>query len=157
MMKKYLLDTNICISLIKHRYGIREKVLRIGVHHCAVSEITIAELFYGAAKSENLRHYDDVKNIIELFDVIPVYSSLKLFGELKAVLEKKGQRLDNFDLLIGATAIYNKMTVVTSNIKHFERIPNIKIEDWCGSDELPMMLNEDEVVYHRNDKKGLVE
>ena len=152
MMKKFLLDTNICISLIKHRNGIREKVLRIGAHHCAVSEITIAELFYGAAKSEHLRHYDDVKNIIELFDVIPVYPSLKLFGELKAVLEKKGQRLDNFDLLIGATAIFNKMTVVTSNIKHFERIPNIRIEDWCRNDEFPMMLNEDKVVYHRNDK-----
>ena len=45
-MAKYLLDTNICISLIKNRYGLRSKIERIGEQYCAVSEITIAELFY---------------------------------------------------------------------------------------------------------------
>ena len=139
-MAKYLLDTNICISLIKNRYGLRSKIERIGEQYCAVSEITIAELFYGAAKSGKSKHYNDVKNIMELFDVIPVYSSLKLFGEIKAALEKKGQRLDNFDLMIGATAIYNSMVMVTSNTKHFERIPGINIEDWCCNNDFSILL-----------------
>lgn len=149
MMTKYLLDTNICISLIKNRYGIRNKVARIGADHCFVSEITIAELFYGAAKSGKTKHYDDVKTIVELFKVISVYPSLRLFGELKATLETAGKRLDNFDLMIGSTAIYNKMVVVTSNIKHFERIPGIKIEDWCDNNER-FLLNEPEILYGKN-------
>lgn len=146
-MKKYLLDTNICISLIKNQYGIRNKITNAGIQNCAVSEITIAELFYGAAKSSNIKHYSDVKYIIELFDVIPIYPSLKLFGEIKSTLEQQGQRLDNFDLLIGSTAIYSQMTMVTSNIKHFERIPGITIEDWCNNDSIPLLLNEDKVEY----------
>ena len=104
-MAKYLLDTNICISLLKDKYGIREKVLDVSFEKCYVSEVTIAELYYGP--------------------------SLKLYGKLKAELEQKGLRLDDFDLLIGATSIVNKMTMVTSNTRHFERIPGIKLEDWA--------------------------
>lgn len=152
-MTKYLLDTNICISLIKNRYGLREKIERIGEYNCAVSEITIAELFYGAAKSGKIKHYHDVTNIIELFDVVPIYSSLKLFGQLKATLEKQGQRLDNFDLMIGATAIHHKMITVSSNKKHFERIPGIILEDWCEHNDFPILLNEAEVEYHTKSNK----
>ena len=148
-MKKYLLDTNICISLIKNRYGLRRKIESIGEWNCAVSEITIAELFYGAAKSGKSKHYNDVKNIIELFDVIPIYSSLKLFGILKAKLEAQGQRLDNFDLMIGASSIHNEMVMVTSNTKHFERIPDIILEDWCANDESTLLLNEPEIKYYK--------
>ena len=115
-MAKYLLDTNICISLLKDRYGIREKILDVSVEKCYVSEITIAELYYGAAKSNRPEH---------------LYPSLKLYGKLKAELEQEGQRLDDFDLLIGATSIVNKMTMVTSNTRHFERIPGIRLEDWA--------------------------
>ena len=145
-MAKYLLDTDICISLIKNRYGIRNKVECIGAENCAVSEITIAELFYGAAKSGKPKHYDDVKTILELFKVISLYPSLRLFGELKAALEAAGTRLDNFDLLIGSTAIHNKMVMVTSNTKHFERIPGIKLEDWCDN-TIQCLLNEPVVPY----------
>lgn len=49
---------------------------------------------------------------------------------MKAELEAKGMRIDEFDLLIGATAVFNKMVMVTSNVKHFERIPEIQIENW---------------------------
>lgn len=148
IMAKYLLDTNICISLIKNRYGIRNKVERIGADNCFVSEITIAELFYGAAKSGNAKHYEDVRTIMDLFKVISVFPSLRLFGELKAVLEITGKRLDNFDLMIGSAAIHNKMVMVTSNVKHFERIPGIKIEDWCDDNNIPILLNEPDVKYN---------
>lgn len=149
MMTKYLLDTNICISLIKNRYEIRNKVERIGADNCFVSEITIAELFYGAAKSGKAKHYDDVKTIVELFQVISVYPSLRLFGELKATLEKAGKQLDNFDLMIGSTAVHNNMVMITSNIKHFERIPGINLEDWCDNNKR-FLLNEPEIQYGKN-------
>ena len=128
-MAKYLLDTNICISLLKDKYGIREKFLDVSFEKYYVSEVTIAELYYGAAKSNRPEHFDDVDNIKGL--LLPMYPSLKLYGKLKAELEQKGQRLDDFDLLIGATSIVNKMTMVTSNTRHFERIPGIRLEDWA--------------------------
>lgn len=130
-MAKYLLDTNICISLLKNKYGIREKILDVSFEKCYVSEVTIAELYYGAAKSNRPEHFDDVDNIRGMFKILPIYPSLKLYGELKAGLEQKGQRLDDFDLLIGVTSMVNKMIMVTSNTRHFERIPGIKLEDWA--------------------------
>ena len=65
-----------------------------------------------------------------MFKTLPIYPSLRLYGKLKAELEMKGQRIDEFDLLIGATSIANKMIMVTSNIKHFDRITGIQLENW---------------------------
>lgn len=129
-MKQYLLDTNICISMFKNKQGIREKILDVSLTNCFVSEITLAELFYGAAKSGREEHFKDVEMVIRMFKVLPVYPCLRLYGRMKAELEAKGMRIDEFDLLIGATAVFNKMVMVTSNVKHFERIPEIQIENW---------------------------
>ncbi|MBM6670865.1 type II toxin-antitoxin system VapC family toxin [Phocaeicola coprophilus] len=129
-MKQYLLDTNICISMFKNKQGIREKILDVSLTNCFVSEITLAELFYGAAKSGREEHFKDVEMVIRMFKVLPVYPCLRLYGGMKAELEAKGMRIDEFDLLIGATAVFNKMVMVTSNVKHFERIPEIQIENW---------------------------
>ncbi len=95
-----------------------------------VSEMTIAELFYGASKSGKEKHFQDVEYIKSFFEVVPVFSSLKTYGDIKAKLETIGNRLDDMDLLIGSTALYNGMTLVTHNVKHLSRIPNIDIEDW---------------------------
>lgn len=70
------------------------------------------------------------KNIQTMFKIIPAYPSFKEYGEIRLSLERTGQRIDQFDLLIGATAIHHQMTVVTSNVKHFERIPDMIYEDW---------------------------
>lgn len=129
-MKQYLLDTNICISMFKNKQGIREKILDVSLTNCFVSEITLAELFYGAAKSGREEHFKDVEMVIRMFKVLPVYPCLRLYGGMKAELEAKGMRIDEFDLLIGATAVFNKMVMVTLNVKHFERIPEIQIENW---------------------------
>ena len=56
-----------------------------------------------------------------------LYTSLSKYGEIKAKLEAKGQRLDEFDLLIGATAVQNGLTVVTANVRHFGRIPDLNV------------------------------
>lgn len=130
MRHNYLLDTNICIALLKNDKRVIEQVISVGQKHCFVSEITVAELFYGAAKSGKESHFDDVQKIVQIFGVIPIYPSLRVYGEIKAQLEQKGQRIDEFDLLIGASALKNKMTIVTANIKHLGRIPNIEMQNW---------------------------
>lgn len=131
MKNQYLLDTNICIFLLKDMYGIREAVVKVKPENCFVSEITIAELYYGASKSKQKeKRLKDVDFIVEKFNVLPIFPALSLFGDLRAELEESGNRIDDFDVLIGATAIKNKLTIVTDNIKHLGRLPNIKIENW---------------------------
>ena len=130
---KYLLDTNICISLLKNQYGIREAILNVKTKNCFVSEISIAELYYGASKSNNREErVKDVDFIVSHFGIVPIFRALPLYGDLKAKLEKDGNRIDDFDILIGSTAIANGMVMVTDNIKHLGRLPGIKIENWTN-------------------------
>jgi len=130
-MVKYLLDTCICISMFRNEGHVREKLLNVGLDNCYISEITIAELYFGVAKAENKkRKLEDIKRVQQIFKVIPAYSSFKEYGEIRHSLEHTGLRVDQFDLLIGATAIHHQMTLVTSNLKHFERMPGIEIESW---------------------------
>ena len=130
-MAKYLLDTCVCISMFRNEGHVREKLLNVGLDNCYISEITIAELYFGVAKVENKkRKLEDIKRVQQMFKVIPAYSSFKEYGEIRHSLEHTGLRVDQFDLLMGATAIHHQMTLVTSNLKHFERMPGIKIESW---------------------------
>jgi len=128
---KYLLDTNICIYFLKGKYELAETFDKIGFENLYISEITIAELKFGAAKSDRPKTN---KNIIDKlankFKQIPIYSSLDIFAAEKARLRKEGNIVDDFDLLIGSTAIFNEMTLVTNNEKHFIRLNNIQIENW---------------------------
>ena len=129
-MAKYLLDTCVCISMFRNEGNVRETIRKIGTKNCYISEITVAELYFGLAKSsEKQRKMEDIREVQRLFRVIPVYSSFKEYGEIRQTLEHTGLRVDQFDLLIGATAIHHKMTLVTSNLKHFERIQGLEIEN----------------------------
>lgn len=128
---KYLLDTNICIYFLKGRFGLLEKFDKIGFENLYISEITIAELKFGAAKSNRpSKNKVVIDEIVNRFKQIPIYSSLDIFAEEKARLRKDGNIVDDFDLLIGATAIANEMVLITNNKKHFDRLRNIKIENW---------------------------
>ena len=130
-MKKYLLDTCVCISMFRNEGQVRETLRRVGTQNCYISEITVAELYFGLAKSaDKKRKQEDIREVQHLFRVIPAYSSFKEYGEIRHSLEHAGQRVDQFDLLIGATALHHGMTLVTSNLKHFLRIPGIEVEDW---------------------------
>lgn len=132
-MKKYLLDTNICIHFIKGQYSIREKILGSGIENCFISEITIAELKYGVEKSANEykeRNGQAVNNFINSFTIIPIVSCLDVYAIEKVRLEKSGLIIDDFDLLIGSSAVANDMILVTRNIIHMERINSILIENW---------------------------
>lgn len=130
-MAKYLLDTCVCISMFRNEGRVRETLQRIGPKNCFISEITVAELYFGLAKAgDKNRKLNDIREVQRLFRVIPAYSSFKEYGEIRYDLEHKGQRVDQFDLLIGATALHHKMILVTSNLKHFERINGLTIENW---------------------------
>lgn len=131
MKKHYLLDTNICISLLKNKYGVRETIKKVQPVNCFVSEITLGELYFGAAFSNNKEErLKDVSFIVNHFKIIPITDALPLFGDVKAELKRKGLLIDDFDILIGCSAIINNMIMVTDNVKHLERLPDIIIENW---------------------------
>lgn len=130
-MAKYLLDTCVCISMFRNEGKVRETLQNVGVENCYISEITIAELYFGLAKaSDKKRKLEDIREVQRLFRIIPAYSSFKEYGEIRLSLEHTGQRVDQFDLLIGATAMHHELTLVTSNVKHFERMQGLEIENW---------------------------
>lgn len=91
----------------------------------------MAELKYGAEKSEypgkNRKTIEAFANQIKL---LPIYKALDTFAREKARLRKKGKVVDDFDLLIGSSAIVNQMILVTNNEKHFTMLKGIQIENW---------------------------
>jgi tRNA(fMet)-specific endonuclease VapC len=131
-MKKYLLDTNICIFLFKNKYCIGEKLKQAGgLDNCFISEITLAELKFGAELSENKNYNADlVENFSKEITVLPILSCLDVFAKEKARLKKSGLLIDDFDLLIGCSAIANGLAMVTDNEKHFDRLNGIVVENW---------------------------
>ncbi|MCY6309735.1 type II toxin-antitoxin system VapC family toxin [Bacteroides faecis] len=93
--------------------------------------MTLAELYFGASNSGQKEHkIKGVKAIEKYFTVIPIQKALECYGDRKAVLKKQGKLIDDFDLLIGATAVTCNLIMVTENVKHLARIPNINIENW---------------------------
>ena len=129
----FLIDTNICIYFLKGLYNLVEKFEKVGVDNLYISEITVAELKFGAAKSNYpARNKIVIEELINKFKQIPIHNSLDIFAKEKARLQKQGNIIDDFDLLIGATAIGNKMVLVTNNEKHFNRLIGIQLENWTN-------------------------
>ena len=72
----------------------------------------------------------EIEFIASKFDVLPIFPALELFGDLKTKLELSGNRIDDFDIIIGCTVLKNNLVMVTDNVKHLERLTGIKIENW---------------------------
>jgi tRNA(fMet)-specific endonuclease VapC len=130
-LKQYLLDTNICIYLLKGLYDLAGQIEKVSLENCFLSEITIAELKYGAENSAfPEKNHVKIRLLEEKFTIIPIFNSLDIYAKEKARLRKSGNLLDDFDLLIGATAIFNNLTLITKNTSDFTRLEGISIEDW---------------------------
>lgn len=130
---KYLLDTNICIELIRKKSDKLVKQLTdLRVGDVGVSTITVAELQFGALKSR-----DPEQNLLALEQFLfPLaiadfgYDAAAAYGQLRAQLERKGMSIGSMDLLIAAHALSLDLTLVTNNTKEFARVPNLSLEDW---------------------------
>ena len=130
---RYLLDTNICIFLIKRKHeGVLTKLkknLALGV---GISAITLSELEYGIQKSAQIeRNALNLLRFLAPFDILSFdESAAREYGTIRATLERKGHPIGGMDLLIGAHAKSAKTILVTNNTREFKRIPDLSIEDW---------------------------
>lgn len=130
-MKSYLLDTNICVHFLRGQFGLLDKLNAVGVSNCSISEITLAELIYGAECSDHpSKNRQFIEQLISQMTILPILGSINRYGKEKARLRKAGTAIDDFDLLIGCTAVESGMVMVTENLGEFSRILEIKIENW---------------------------
>lgn len=133
----YLLDTNICIYIIKKKpTSVMIKLEKIinnsSIDDLFISSITVAELFYGAEKStkrdDNIKA---LKGFLSPFKIIDFdSSSAEVFGNIRRDLEKKGKPIGPYDLQIASIAFSNNLVLVTNNVREFERISDLVVENW---------------------------
>ncbi|MBI9096675.1 MAG: type II toxin-antitoxin system VapC family toxin [Sphaerochaeta sp.] len=129
----YLLDTNICIYIInKHPIHVVERIKKLQPHEIKISAISIAELEYGASKSKKRKmNRNALLHFASAFDIVAFNDGdAEIFGLIRASLEKKGTIIGPYDLQIASQAISRNLTLVTNNIKEFERVENLKLENW---------------------------
>ncbi|MBN1501041.1 MAG: type II toxin-antitoxin system VapC family toxin [Spirochaetes bacterium] len=126
-----LLDTDVCIEILRGNRNVIEK-RKTESDVVAVSFITVAELFYGSLKSVNsTKNNILVEKFLLSIDIIQSdYEISKKFGELKANLEINGNVIADADLFIASTAITKCSKLITGNVKHFDRITNLHVENW---------------------------
>ena len=133
MVIRYMLDTDACIALIKHRpEGMRSRLFRLSPENVGVSGIVAAELWFGVAHSQKKRRNEgalkDFLNYATLLDW--PCEAASLYGQIRAGLQKHGTPIGAMDLLIASHALFLDAVLVTNNTKEFERVPDLRIENW---------------------------
>lgn len=133
--KCYLLDTNICAYWLRDKYDVKDRVNAVGMENCYISEVTIAELkfgkVYGRLKGGPKYQDQRLEQFFDDINVLHIEPYFDHYAEEKARLELAGTPShDDFDLLIGCTAVAEDMVMVTQNVKDFKNIRDIQIENW---------------------------
>lgn len=134
--KQFLLDTNILIEFVHGNRAIINRIMQAGFDRCCMSVVSLQELYYGAykAKEKNQVYFDQemvrIGKLRERFKVLPLPEEADGYGQIKMELRKKGSLVDEFDMLIGGHALMAGLTVVTDNVKHFDPMPGVKVENW---------------------------
>jgi tRNA(fMet)-specific endonuclease VapC len=132
-MKRYMLDTNICIYIIKKKpMEVFNKFITKKIDDIYISSITLSELEYGVEKSTNkIKNGIALASFLAPVTVLPYASDIaKTYGEIRTSLEKKGTIIGAYDLMIAAHALAKDYVLVTNNLKEFKRVDGLCIENW---------------------------
>jgi tRNA(fMet)-specific endonuclease VapC len=133
-MLAYMLDTDISIYLIKNRPAhLRERFDALAGQIC-ISTITLSELRFGAEKSaRRTQNIAAIEAFTARLEILPFSAGAAThFGQLRADLERVGQPVGPFDMLIGAHARSEVLVLVTNNTREFGRMPGLQVENWIG-------------------------
>ena len=130
---KYILDTNICIYIMKNKINVVDKYLENKHLGIAISVITFAELQHGIFQSNNIeKNQENLANFLAGVDVLNFnYPAAVEYGKICAYLYKRGTPIGPMDMLIGAHAKSTELILVTNNIREFSRIENLCTENWA--------------------------
>jgi tRNA(fMet)-specific endonuclease VapC len=129
----YLLDTNICVLLIRQKsQQVLTKLTSHAITDVSISVITVAELQYGVQKSTRpTQNQQALNQFLIPLTILPFDNGAAIhYGQIRAYLEAQGLPIGALDTLIAAQTIYYKLTLVTNNAREFSRVPDLTIEDW---------------------------
>jgi tRNA(fMet)-specific endonuclease VapC len=129
----YLLDSDTVIYSLKGHPTVKINLERHRQAVLKISIVTLMELYYGAYKSQKVTsNIGKIKSIEEAIEIIPLgRESAEVFAMLKSNLEKSGTPLYDFDLILAACALAHDLVLVTNNLKHFERVEGLRLENWA--------------------------
>lgn len=128
-----LLDTNICIYIIKKKPpGVLKKLAAHAMSDVGISSITVAELVYGVEKSSLPdKNRDALDEFLSPFEIMPFDDrAAEVYGRIRTLLERKGTPIGSMDMLIAAHALSLGVTLVTNNAKEFKRVPHLQVANW---------------------------
>ena len=129
----YMLDTNICVYAIKNNpEQVLEKLKQNLSNRICISAITLAELQHGVEKSMNPeKNSMALLQFLSILDILPFDDLAAVeYGKICAYLQKRGTPIGTMDMLIAAHAKTGNLIIVTNNVREFERVPDLKIENW---------------------------
>jgi tRNA(fMet)-specific endonuclease VapC len=131
----YFLDTNICVALIKANPVAKQKFNQKAIE-CYISSLVLAELYKGVyCSQQSAKNLVNVRNFLTLVGVIEFdQSAAEEFGRIQAELRQLGKPTGEIDALIGAVARSRQAILVTNNLRHFENIPRLLIENWLNAE-----------------------
>jgi tRNA(fMet)-specific endonuclease VapC len=132
---KYLLDTNICIALIRQKpAALLQRLTSLQLGDAGISSITLAELFHGVEKSarpeQNMSALEQFLLPLDLADFDQ--DAALAYGKIRADLERTGQIIGSMDILIAAHAVSLNVIMVTNNVQEFQRVKGLFVEDWIS-------------------------
>jgi tRNA(fMet)-specific endonuclease VapC len=134
-MIQYLLDTNICIYIIKRKPADAiERLRQSQISEVGISSITLSELEYGVAKSSKPEQNQiALAQFLAPIEILSYdHEAAQIYGQLRAFLERQGKPIGSLDMLIAAHALSLDCILVTNNEKEFDRVPNLKIDNWLN-------------------------
>jgi len=133
MLPEYLIDTDTCIYITKQKpINVINKFKRLEIGAVAMSVINYGELYYGNEKSDHSKKAHAVlESLIGVIPVLPMpQEAAKHYGHIRAYLQSKGKIIGNNDLWIAAHCLTLGVTLVTNNVREFQRVPKLRIENW---------------------------
>ena len=129
---QYLLDTNTCVDLMRSHPQVVSRISKVSPADCAIFSISCYELFTGVAKcaapaKEQARVDQLMQTVVELpFDT----AAAREAGRIRALLESQGLMIGPYDVLLSGQALAAQLTLVTANVKEFQRVPGLTVENW---------------------------
>lgn len=128
----FLLDTNVLSALVRAPQGmVAARIALVGESNIRTSIVVAAELRYGAAKRGSARLAQQLDTILAALDIVPFESPMdRVYADLRNALEQRGRPIGGNDLIIAAQTLALEATLVTDNVKEFEQVAGLKVENW---------------------------
>ena len=128
----HLLDTDTCIGVLRQRPGMVERLRQVAPTDCAVSMVTVYELYCGLARAlDPAKERQKVERFISAVIELPLdRAGAETAARIRSELERQGKPIGPYDLLIAGQAVADDLTLVTNNVREYQRVSGLKLESW---------------------------